>query len=38
VRYELFFNVVNIFDRSAIRFNDFSTGGRRLEVGATSRF
>jgi len=38
VRNELFFNVINLFDKPAIDFRDFAGGRRRVEVGATRRF
>jgi hypothetical protein len=35
---EFFLKVTNLFDSRAIQFNDFPTGGRRVQAGVTWRF
>jgi hypothetical protein len=35
---EYFLKVYNLFDSRAIQFNDFPTGGRRIQAGVTWRY
>jgi tetratricopeptide (TPR) repeat protein len=38
VRSEIFFNVLNLFDRSQVEFRDFPIGQRQFSLGYTQRF